>query len=259
VRAHFDTGDTELFIAASHDSGRTYGAPLLLHRSTAADLAGMEELAQVAVRPDGTVDAVWNAVRDGAPLILHASSTDGGASFSPPDVVAPLLPEGNRLGIVTSLAVSPAGRLAVCWSQAPSPDHYDALVRCTATDGEGAWQPSFAILAGWRGRQYLPAAAFQGERLWAAAYVSTGHETRVVSVPGEAGGAAEAVVLNGWPVSRRRVCAPHPPDCRDDQTFIGDYIGLVATPDRVTAAYIAPSPDASQQNQVLASSFTPAG
>ena len=51
-------GRHQLRFSVSHDRGRTYSAPLVLDRSTAARLDGLEELAQLAVRPDGTVDVV---------------------------------------------------------------------------------------------------------------------------------------------------------------------------------------------------------
>ncbi|HEY5988585.1 MAG TPA: hypothetical protein VIV12_19720, partial [Streptosporangiaceae bacterium] len=90
----------------------------------------------------------------------------------------------SREGIETSLAASPRGRLAVCWSQARSPDRYDPRVACKVTARRGGWGPQQEILPGNGDKQYLPAAAFQGERLWAAAYVSSATSTRLVAVRG---------------------------------------------------------------------------
>jgi hypothetical protein len=133
VRLHLDTGRREVLVSVSKDQGRTYAAPVLLDTLSDAERAGLEELAQVAVRPDGTVDVVWNGVRQGRPLILHAWSTDGGASFSSPETVVRLRPDASRLGIVTSLGTSPHGRLAVCWQQARSADRNDPRVACKLT------------------------------------------------------------------------------------------------------------------------------
>jgi hypothetical protein len=255
LRVDLGNGRRELVISRSPDEGRTYGRPVVLQDSSDEEMAGLEELAQVAVRPDGTVDAVWNGVRRGRPLILHAVSRDGGANFSAPERVVRLRPQANRSGIVTSLAVSRRGRLGLCWSQAQSPDRYDARVACKVTDKRGVWGPAREILPDNGDRQYLPAATFQGERLWAAAYVSSATSTRLLAVRYERRRFGDPITVNSWPIASDRICAPHPPDCQEGQTFIGDYIGLIATRRRVVAAYIEPSAGPPAPNRVLASSF----
>ena len=250
-------GRHELRFAASRDGGLTYAPPLVLDRTTAEQLDGLEELPHVVVRPDGRVDVTWNAVRDGSPVILHAVSTDGGSSFAAAERVVRLKATGSRLGISTTLAVSPEGRLGLCWAQAGSPDTDDARVTCKMTQRDGRWEAGRRILKKSDDRQYLPAAAFEGEALWVAAYVSNEKSTRLVAVRSQRHGFSDPVTVNRWPVPGSRICAPRPPDCTEEQTFIGDYIGLVATPRRIAAAYIAPSPDASQRNEVLVSSFRP--
>jgi hypothetical protein len=245
----------ELLVSVSKDQGRTYGPPVVLDTRVQAGLAGPEHNAQVAVRPDGTVDVVWNGVRHGRPLILHAWSTDGGASFSAPETVVRLRPDASLAGVVTSLAVSPRGRLAVCWSQARSPDRNDPRVACTVRARRGGWGPAQEILPGNGDRQYLPAAAFQGERLWTAAYVSSATSTRLVAVRGEGNHFGQPVTVNRWPVPGGRICAPHPPDCLEGQTFIGDYIGMVAAGRRVVVTYIQPSAGPSELNRLLVSSL----
>jgi hypothetical protein len=255
VRFHVDDGRRELVVATSTDGGRSYAPPVVLDSSADAERAGMEELVQLAVRPDGTLDAVWNGLRRGQPVILHASSVNGGRSFSPAHVITHLRPNASRLGIVTSLAVSPGGRLALCWSQARSPDQYDAQVACTVTDRRGQWRERQAILPGNRDRQYLPAATFRGEQLWAAAYVSSATATQLVAVAWDRGHFGDPVTINRWRVPAQRICGPHPPDCLPGQTFIGDYIGLVAAGHRVVAAYAEPSARDGEPNRVLVSSI----
>jgi hypothetical protein len=256
ARFHLDTGQHEVLVSVSKDQGRTYAPPVLLDTSSLAERGDLfEELAQVAVRPDGTVDVVWNGVRHGRPLILHAWSTDGGASFSAPETVVRLRPDASLAGTVTSLAASPGGRLAVCWSQARSPDRYDPLVACTVTARHGGWGPQQEILPGNGDKQYLPAVAFQGERLWAAAYVSSATSTRLVAVRGEGNHFGQPVTVNRWPVPGDRICGPEPPSCLEGQTFIGDYIGMVAAGRQVVVTYIQPSADPSELNRLLVSSF----
>ena len=247
-------GRHQLRFSVSRDRGRTYSAPIVL-RSTAARLDGLEELAQVAVRPDGTVDVVWNAVRHGRPVILHAVSTDGGASFHTRRPVAWLRRGASRSGIVTTLAVSRLGRMGICWSQARSPSRYDPLVACKITDHDGSWGHARRILPRDGSREYLPAAGFQGERLWVAAYVSDATSTRLVAVGARRHGFGPGITVNRWPVPGSRICGPRVPDCLDTATFIGDYIGLVATPRQVVIDYIAPSRNRSQQNRMVISSL----
>jgi hypothetical protein len=188
-------------------------------------------------------------------VILHAWSTDGGVSFSAPERVVRLRQDASREGIQTSLAASPRGRLAVCWSQARSPDRYDPRVACTVTARRGGWGPAREILPGNGDKQYLTAAVFQGERLWAAAYVSSATSTRLVAVRGEGHHFGRPVTVNRWPVPGDRICGPAPPDCLQGQTFIGDYIGMVAAGRRIVVAYIQPAAGPSEPNRVLVSSF----
>jgi hypothetical protein len=248
-------GRHQLRFSLSRDRGHTYSAPMVLDRSTAARLGGLEELAQLAVRPDGTVDVVWNAVRHGRPVILHAASTDGGASFHERRPIARLRQGASRSGIVTTLAVSRTGRMGICWSQARSPNRYDPLVACKITEHDGLWSHARRILPRDGSREYLPAAGFQGERLWVAAYVSDATSTRLVAAGARRHGFGRAITVHRWPVPGSRICGPRVPECLDTATFIGDYIGLVATPRQVAIGYIAPSRNRSQQNRMIISSL----
>jgi hypothetical protein len=257
VRGIIDTSiRVELLAAVSRDGGRTYGPPVLLNTRVAAGFGGLAENPQVAVRPDGTVDAVWNGVRHGRPLILHAWSTDGGASFSAPETVVRLRPDASLENVITSLAASPRGQLAVCWQQARSADPNDSRVACTVRARHGGWAPEQAILPGNRDRQYLPTAAFQGERLWVAAYVSSATSTRLVAVRGEGRHFGHPLTVNRWPIPSERICVGSGVgNCPEGQTFIGDYIGMVAAGRRVLVAYIQPSAGPSERNRLLVSSF----
>jgi len=256
VWVHDDAdGRHQLRFSVSRDGGHTYSAPIVLDRSTATRLDGLEELVQLAVRPDGTVDVVWNAVRHGRPVILHAVSTDGGASFRTPRPIARLRQGASRSGVVTTLAVSRRGRLGICWSQARSPNRYDPLVACKITDHDGSWSDARRILPKDGSREYLPAAAFHGERLWVAAYVSDARSTRLVAVGARRHVFGRGITVHRWPVPGSHICGPRVPECLGTATFIGDYIGLVATPRQVVIDYIAPSRNRSQQNRMVISSL----
>jgi hypothetical protein len=228
-----------LLFAASRNGGRTYGRPVVVApRARAPD--ELEQYSQVAVRPDGTIDIVWNARRSGATVILHSASRNGGASFGAPERVT-TRPRGTTpLGLASSLAVSPTGRLAVCWAGSIRAKAYVPRVACSLSDGNRVWSRPVSPLAN-AGPQYLPAAAFQDERLWVAAYRSTAETTRVLPTRSDDGRSfAQPVVLATRPYGRSVICAPHPPDCGPRQRFVGDYIGAVASSDAVSVAFVLP-------------------
>jgi hypothetical protein len=256
VWVHDRAGRHELRFAASHDGGRTFAEPpLVLDRTTSAELDGLEELPHVVVRPGGLVDVTWNAVRDGAVAIVHAISSDRGATFSRAEKVLRLRPDASRLGVATTLAVSPKGRLGLCWREAAVANPVDGRVACKITDRRGRWGIRRDLLPGSDLRQYLPAAAFRGERLRVVAYVSDETSTRVLAAVETGRGFSNPVEVDEWPVPGSRVCAPRPPECGEAQTFIGDYIGFAATRRRLVAAYVAPSADATRPNRVVVSTF----
>jgi hypothetical protein len=114
-------------------------------------------------------------------------------------------------------------------------------VACSISTGGGTWSPPASPFSG-GGSQYLPAVAFQGERLWVAAYRSTAGSTRVLLAGSDDGRTFDkAVVLAARPYGRSPLCGPHPPDCGPRQRFIGDYIGAVAAPGRVWVDFVLPA------------------
>jgi hypothetical protein len=251
------TGGTfaTLLVAVSRDGGRTYGKPVVLSPRTSTPDT-LEHYSQIAVRPDGTVDVVWNGLRKGHTAILHASSKDGGSSFGAPDTVYALPTSSTPLGLVTSLAVSPSGKLAVCWAASVRPKAYVPRVGCALSTTARRWTAAVSPFAG-GGAQYLPAAAFEGDRLWVAAYRSTSGSTEVLLAGSSADGRGfdAAVVLARRPYGRVSLCAPHPPDCTPRQRFVGDYIGAAAVSGKVWVDFVLPTAGPATPKRVYVASL----
>jgi hypothetical protein len=229
-----------LLLAISRDGGRTYAKPIVVV-PRAKKPGQLEQLSQIAVRPDGTIDLVWDDLRGGAPAILHAASQNGGASFGRAKPVAVLAKTKSPEGLVTSLAVSASGRLGLCWSASNRRKTYAPQIACSLSDDGATWsRPAMPFAGG--GTQYLPAAAFEEERLWVAAYTSAHSGTRVQLAGSNARQGFDApIVLATRSYGRSRICAPHPPDCKPPrQRLIGDYIGAVAVPGRMWVDFVLP-------------------
>jgi hypothetical protein len=244
---------TTLFLARSRDGGKTYSKPVVIApRGLRPD--AIEHYSQVAVRPDGTVDVVWNDLWHGQPAVVHAASHDGGVTFS---AMRPVVVLAGRtpLGLTSSLAVSRSGSLAVCWSGSTQPAAYHPQLACSSSRDGRSWSAPVAPF-GHRGVQYLPAATFQGDRLWIAGYRSVGHSTRVLVAGSRGGGFAPPVTLAARPFGRASVCGPHPPDCAPRQTFVGDYIGAAATRRAVWIDFVLPAGVPASGNRVYVARLT---
>jgi hypothetical protein len=245
------TGKTwsTLYLAVSRDGGRTYGAPIVIapRREQPGEV---EHYSQVAVRPDGTLDVVWNEFRAGRTSIVHRASRDGAATFGARETIT-VLPRGTTpVGLVSALAVSPTGKLGLCWSQSTAPKAFVGRILCAVSAGHGAWSKS-VLPFGAAGRQYLPAVTFQGARLWVAGYRSTAQTTRVL-VSGSADGTTfdRPILLAKRQYGRGALCAPHPPDCGAHQRFVGDYIGAAAAPGHVWVDFVLPAAGRTSPNHV---------
>jgi hypothetical protein len=244
-----------LLFAASHNGGKSFGRPVVV-AARARRPETLEQYSQLAVRPDGTVDVVWNDLRGGRTVILHAASRNGGRSFGRPERVY-TLPRGRTpVGLVSSLAVSDGGRLALCWAASIRPKAYLPRISCALSNGDRKWSQPLTPFPN-RGWQYLPAATFEGERLWVAAYRSTAETTRVLVARSDDGRTfARPIVLSARQFGRGRLCAPHPPDCTPRQRFVGDYIGAVAAPGKLWVAFVLPVAGATSPNRVFVATLT---
>jgi hypothetical protein len=245
---------TTMFLARSRDGGATYSKPVAI-APRAQRPEEIEHYSQVAVRPDGTVDVVWNDLWRGEVAVMHSASRDGGVTFSRARPVA-VLAGRTALGLTSSLAVSPSGTLAVCWSGSIAAQAYRPRIACSRSRDGRSWSHPFMPF-GARGDQYLPAAAFQGGRLWIAGYRSTAHSTRVLLAGGRGLGLPRLVTLAVRPYGRAALCGPHPPDCEPGQRFVGDYIGAAGAQHHVWVDFVLPAGGPSSANRVYVARVTP--
>jgi hypothetical protein len=244
---------TTLFLARSRDGGATYSKPVVIApRAQRPD--EIEHYSQVAVRPGGTVDVVWNDLWRGNPAVVHAASDDGGVTFSAARPVV-VLAGRTPLGLTSSLAVSPSGSLAVCWSGSTRPSVFRPRIACSRSRDGRSWSRPVRPFGGF-GDQYLPAAAFQGERLWVAGYRSGRQSTRVLLAGARGSGYGRPVTLATRPYGRSALCGPHPPDCSPTQRFVGDYIGAAATQSNVWVDFVLPTRGPASDNRAYVARLT---
>jgi hypothetical protein len=177
---------------------------------------------QLAVRPDGTLDAVWRR-GDDADRVVHSLSRDGGATFTKPEPVA--AGEARGAGQFPSLAATPDGRLLAAWAS-----RGDVFA---AVHSGGKWSPARPPAGeGAEGvRLSHPAVAASADALWVLAYRSERTPARVRVVlyrSTDHGGKWEehATLAARDLAGERRVMSP------------GDYVGLTAAKGRVYAAYV---------------------
>lgn len=179
---------------------------------------------QLAVRPDGTLDAVWRR-GDDANRIVHASSRDGGATFTKPEPIA--ADEKGGAGQFPSLTATPDGNLLAVWG-----DQGDVL--CSVLTA-GKWSAPRALAGKLPDGVRLthPAAAATADALWVSVYryEKSPARARVLLYRSTDRGATWeeycALATRGLTGGKR---LPSP----------GDYVGLTAAKNKVYAAYVLP-------------------
>jgi hypothetical protein len=178
---------------------------------------------QLVVRTDGTLDAVWRTA--GASRIVHASSRDGGATFSKPE---PISADDNRgVGQFPSLVGTADGRLLAAWG------HQGQVF--LAVQSSGQWSAVQALAGEVPDGDQLshPAVAATADALWVLAFrrEKAPGRVRVVLYRSTDHGAKweEYSTLAGRELTGgKRAISP------------GDYIGLTAARNQVYAAYVLP-------------------
>ena len=107
----------DVMIARSTDQGVTWSAPVRVNDD--ASTSNWQWFGTLAVAPNGRIDVVWNDTRNDASNqlseLFYASSTDGGATFSPNVAVAPPFdstlgwPQQNKIGDYYDMVSDNAG------------------------------------------------------------------------------------------------------------------------------------------------------
>jgi len=245
-RPDFATGTvaSSFWVAASRDQGRTFEPEVRV----ADAFSG-----QIAVRRDGTVDAIF-APRAGGSL-LHAASVDGGRTFSVADtVVAPAVGPDAAIGAF-SLDVphllAHGDSLLVCWSEARQADTTRYAVRCAGSPDGARWDSPAPVVVDLPPDQSLgfPTTAASSSGLWLLAYHGDSTATRVVLFRSVDGGRrwTEFRELARRNLGIDRFCLAAGGPCRRAEVgtafFPGDYFGLDASGDRLVAAYVLPAED----------------
>lgn len=178
---------------------------------------------QLAVRADGTLDAVWRAAE--ANRIVHASSRDGGATFSKPEPISADRERGA--GQFPSLTGAADGRLLAAWG------HRGEVFSAVWSSGKWSAAQPLAKKLPDGDRLTHPAVAATASALWVLAYrhERTPARVRVVlyrSTDHGAGWEEYSTLATREPTGGKGVMSP------------GDYIGLTAAGNRVYAAYVLP-------------------
>jgi hypothetical protein len=198
--------------------GVTLGEPTELKHSR-----GAVHQVQLAVRADGTLDAVWRTAE--MSRIVHASSRDGGATFSRPEPISTDDKQGG--GQFPSLVATADGRLLAAWR------HQGQVF--LAVQSSGRWS-AVRDLAGELpdGDQLShPAVAATADALWVLAL-------RREKVPGRARVVLYRSTDHGDKWEEHSTLAARELTGGKRVISPGDYIGLTAARNQVYAAYVLP-------------------
>lgn len=102
--------DGPLWFSRSSDGGKSFSRPM---RIAGGGKARPARAPTLAIGPDNAVYLAWTVGDDVAADIHLAKSTDGGASFSPPRVIAP----SKSYSDAPKLAVDPSGGLHIVYAE----------------------------------------------------------------------------------------------------------------------------------------------
>jgi hypothetical protein len=234
---------TDIQFVYSRD-GRTFSEPRQLSQNG--------YVVANSVRPDGTLDAIWEERRWDSQKIWHVTSTDGGETFSAPRLVTGL--EATSVLDWPVLTSTEKGTLVAAWCQRSdrSPaGRYESKIFYSVFDKD-AWSPAAALEPDLPAGAWMstPALAASEGAAWLLAYGADAKETRVTlyRAPLDTHRFTQHVVLGKRDFGVRNYC-PGWLDCFDQaeqpgtkaqQFSPGDYVGLSGAGKRVVAAYVLP-------------------
>ena len=194
---------------------------------------------QLAVRPDGTLDAVWRlGPKD---RLMHASSLDRAKSFSQPLPISEN--ERDATGQSPSLAATPAGGLLLAWRR-----QNDVLISVLES---GRWKDPSPISGTLPEDVRLshPAAAATAGSLWVLAYRREEKPVRLMVVLYRSTDRGKLWQEHCVLASREFG------DGKAPKNSPGDYVGLSSAKGSVYAAYVLPAEGRDQKPQLYVSTI----
>ena len=239
---------TDIQFAYSRDGGKSFSPPRQLSRNG--------YVVATSVRPDGTLDAIWEERRWNSQKIWHVKSTDGGETFSSPALVVAVAEEVVLDWPV--LTATSGGSLVAAWCQRGRAfgHRFESEVYSSVWK-DGSWSPPRPLEpdpapGGWTS---IPSLAATDGAVWILAYHVDARQTQVVlyRAPRDTDRFERDGVLATRHFGVRQFC-PGWLDCfsdepqprvrtQEEQFSPGDYVGLSGAKGRVVAAYILPRKD----------------
>lgn len=198
------------------------GEPIALHKGSA-----LIHQVQLAVRPDGTLDAVWRLAPSSR--LVHAFSRDGAATFSKPVPISG--DEKNGVGEFPSLTAAPDGKLLVAWTNGSE------VLYSVRTSGRWSSPRALDGALGEGTHLSYPAVASAKGLLWMLAYRQEAQPPCIRVVLYRSTDQGKSWKEDKILASRKLAGGGRRP-------FVpGDYVGLAAAKGVVCAAYVLPGED----------------
>ncbi len=103
----------QVSVAHSHDLGRSFSDPVAVNPQPVRLDAGPDERPKIVVGESGRIQVAYATFKDAAynGEVFFSSSTDGGASFAPPQPITPQTTSQR----FEAVALDPTGRLFAAW------------------------------------------------------------------------------------------------------------------------------------------------